>query len=44
LVIDGKNKKINGILEYGESKTLIGNFGFPNTKKDKSNIVVQLKL
>ena len=44
LVIDGKNKKINGILKYWESKTLVGNFGFPNTKKDKSNVVVQLKL
>ena len=44
LNIDGKNKKINGILNYGESKTLIGSFGFPNKKKDKSNIVIQLKL
>ncbi len=44
LVIDGKNKKINGILKYWESKTLVGSFWFPNTKKDKSNVVVQLKL
>lgn len=44
LSIDGKNKKINGILNYGESKTLVGSFGFPNKKKDKSNIVIQLKL
>ena len=44
LNIDGKNKKINGILNYGESKTLVGSFGFPNKKKDKSNIVIQLKL
>lgn len=44
LIIDGKNKKINGILKYGESKTLVGNFGFPNNKKDKSNVVIQLKL
>ena len=44
LSIDGKNKKINGILNYGESKTLVGSFWFPNKKKDKSNIVIQLKL
>ena len=44
LSIDGKNKKINGILKYGESKTLVGSFGFPNKKKDKSNIVIQIKL
>jgi hypothetical protein len=44
LSIDGKNKKINGILNYGESKTLVGSFGFPNKKKDKSHIVIQLKL
>lgn len=44
LSIDGKNKKLTGLLKYWESKKLIGNFGFPNTKKDKSNVVVQIKI
>lgn len=43
LNINGKNKKMKGILEQGVSQTFIGNFGFPNSSKTNDTILVQLK-
>ena len=43
LNINGKNKKIKGILEQGVSQTFVGNFWFPNSSKTSDTILVQLK-
>lgn len=43
LNINGKNKKIKGILNEGVSQTFVGNFSFPNSSKTNDAILVQLK-
>lgn len=43
LNINGKKKKMKGILKQGISQTFIGNFGFPNTNKVNNTVLVQLK-
>lgn len=41
--INGKNKKMKGVLQQGVSQTFFGNFGFPNSSKTSDTILVQLK-
>ncbi len=43
LDINGKNKKMKGVLEQGVSQTFVGNFWFPNSSKTSDTILVQLK-
>lgn len=40
--VNTTNKKLTGILEAGEIKTFKGNFAFPNSTKDWSEVVVSL--
>ncbi len=41
---NNKNKKLKGMLEKGKELTIKGDFTFPNSTKDGSNIKVQLLL
>lgn len=43
LNINGKKKKMKGVLKQGISQTFVGNFGFPNSSKTSDTILVQLK-
>ncbi len=43
LNINGKNKKMKGVLEQGVSQTFVGNFWFPNSSKTSDTILIQLK-
>lgn len=43
LNINGKTKKMKGVLEQGISQTFVGNFWFPNSSKTSDTILVQLK-
>lgn len=44
LLVNGKKKKLSGILEEGISQTFIRNFWFPNTSKDAALIKIELKI
>ena len=44
LNFNNKNKKLKGVLEKGKELIIRGDFAFPNSTKDGSNIKVQLLL